>query len=380
MANSLVKQPGATLGWDAGATSVGSFDGSFLAVVTFVGGSDGVAVGLAPAGGAPLLAALEHAVQLIDGVFYILEKVGGQQSAVAVSPYPFGTDTQVSIARDGNDVTYTVGSWQYASTNPSSGTKQVDALLYAPGDAVQDPAFSAASPGDPYTADIQSRMLFASTFSSDDVLYAETTATLGLQFSFVTETTYSALIQASLSIAGSFEAGADITAEFSSSVRFTDAATAAAQALLQYATNLQTGAVGRYEGFDFSGFCNVGMVSYGWKSDGLYVIGGDTDQGTPMQAAVDFPAEDLNTGVHKRLTSIYLGLATDGQVFLRMVDDNERQVTYRALPRSNEYRADIQKKASSRYWRLRLELVDPTYATLDTVEWWLNTTGRRLTN
>lgn len=79
------------------------------------------------------------------------------------------------------------------------------------------------------------------------------------------------------------------------------------------------------------------------------------------------------------MDNVFLGLSTYGQVFLRMTDDQNREVTYRAVQRGSEYRSNLQRGLSSRFWRMRLELVDASYADLDNVEWVTGATGRRTT-
>lgn len=144
-----------------------------------------------------------------------------------------------------------------------------------------------------------------------------------------------------------------------------------------YSTNIVTGAVSRYAGFDFDGFCRVGMNTYGFRKDGLYLIGGDTDGGKYIGARADFGAEDFGTAQSKRVGNIFMGLATDGQVYVRTVEDGEQQMIYRAYQRKGEHRADMQRGRASRFWRLRLEVVEGNYAELDNVEWVLTQTGRR---
>jgi hypothetical protein len=144
-----------------------------------------------------------------------------------------------------------------------------------------------------------------------------------------------------------------------------------------YATNLVTGAVSRYAGFDFNGFCRVGMKSYAFRPDGLYVLGAESDNGTAIGTRVDFAAEDFGSPQSKRVGNIFMGLSTDGQVFVRTEEDGEQEMIYRAYQRENEFRADMQRGRASRFWRLRLEVVDASYVELDNIEWVITPTGRR---
>lgn len=144
-----------------------------------------------------------------------------------------------------------------------------------------------------------------------------------------------------------------------------------------YATNLVTGAVSRYAGFDFDGFCRVGMKSFAFRQDGLYELGAENDNGNAIGTRVDFAAEDFGSAQSKRVGNIFMGLSTDGQVFVRTEEDGGNEMIYRAYQRKAEFRADMQRGRASRFWRLRLEVVDASYTELDNVEWVITPTGRR---
>jgi hypothetical protein len=152
----------------------------------------------------------------------------------------------------------------------------------------------------------------------------------------------------------------------------------ARQDLAQYATNIATGAVTRYSGFGFSSFCRVGMDLYATRKDGLYKIGGATDNGELLSCLIDFAGDDQGTPRTKRLENIFLGLTTDGKPLARLKADDGREVKYRLIQRdSSEARIDTAKGVSSRYWHLRLEIEDATYAEIDNIEWVAATGTRR---
>jgi hypothetical protein len=52
-------------------------------------------------------------------------------------------------------------------------------------------------------------------------------------------------------------------------------------------------------------------------------------------------------------------------------------MVYRAYQRRSEYRADMQRGRASRFWRLRLEIVDATFLEVDNIEWVVTPSGRR---
>lgn len=168
-----------------------------------------------------------------------------------------------------------------------------------------------------------------------------------------------------------------MSALLASNLKFSDNVGAVRAAVLQYTTNLLTGGVGRYEGFDFSGFVRVGMDTYGWKRDGLYRLGYAEDTGEQIQAMIEFAAEDFDTTTRKSIRALFFGVDTDGALYARLVDDNDCDATYRVIPHGDTQRANPAQRPTSRFWRLRLEIVDATFADLDNVEWKAATTGRR---
>jgi len=148
--------------------------------------------------------------------------------------------------------------------------------------------------------------------------------------------------------------------------------------LVQYVTNAATGGVTRYDNFGFRSFVQVGQRSFGLRADGLYELTGESDNGELINAIVDFVAEDFGTAMKKRVDNLYVGLATDGQIFVRMRDDDGREVTYRAAQYKSTYKVKTGKGLASRFWNMRLEIVGATYGEIDNVEWYVGATGRRL--
>jgi hypothetical protein len=180
-----------------------------------------------------------------------------------------------------------------------------------------------------------------------------------------------------LALMTSADAPMILRAMIDNKIKFSDSLANINRMLIQYATNLATGAVGRYDGFNFEGFCRLGMTTFGFRGDGLYRIGADDDNGELVSAMLELAADDFGTAQGKRVGNVFLGLATDGDVYVRLVVDDQTERTYRAYQRRAEHRADFAKGAKSRFWRLRLEITDASQVELDNVEWVLAPTGRR---
>lgn len=155
--------------------------------------------------------------------------------------------------------------------------------------------------------------------------------------------------------------------------------TAAAQRqALQYAVNVTTGAMTTYAGFDFQGFTRCRGETYAWRPDGLYRIGAGTDNGAFIQALADFGASDFGSKQVKRSDSLFLGVRTDGRCYLRVQADNGPERTYEVREGNNVSRARLAKGVAGRYWSIKLELTDASFAEVDSLEVSIGATQRRI--
>lgn len=285
-------------------------------------------------------------------------------AVVPVDMLALGEEIDVGRVTGVFDMSMQGGEYDYGNARMDMGDVNVWAL------STEEPQDQAS------TTD---QFIMAAGFAFDPVLFAVLPSSLTIGTEFDIAISMEAVMADALALYGDMKASMILEAMINSRIRFSDNASSTATALLQYATNLATGAVGRYEDFGFTGFARNDHHSYGFRSDGVYQLAtGRTDDGELIQALVDFAAEDFGTSMSKRVDSIYVGLDTDGQVYVRLTDDFDRQVVYRTRQRKQTYRTDPKKGVTARFWRMRLEIVDATYATLDNVEWLPVSTGRRM--
>jgi hypothetical protein len=152
---------------------------------------------------------------------------------------------------------------------------------------------------------------------------------------------------------------------------------AAQRQALQYAVNAASGALTTYQGFDFQGYTTGRDATYAWKADGLYRIGAGTDNGELVSALLDFGTTDYGNSQIKRSDMAYIGVRTDGQCFLRVQADAGPDRIYRVQGESNVRRAQLAKGVAGRYWSVKLELTDVSFAEVDAIELAIGTTQRR---
>jgi hypothetical protein len=215
-------------------------------------------------------------------------------------------------------------------------------------------------------------------FDFDPIIFATITETLQMGAVFDVMIAIDAKLLEVLALPSFADANMVLEAVLSSGISISDYSSQARNEALQYATNIATGAVTRYSGFGFNSFCRVGTELWATRPDGLYKIGGDTDNGQLLSYLIDFAADDQGNPRTKRLENIFFGISTDGRTYARLKDDFGREQTYRLIQRdSSEARINTAKGASSRFWQLRLEGEEASYAEIDNIEWVAATGARR---
>lgn len=136
---------------------------------------------------------------------------------------------------------------------------------------------------------------------------------------------------------------------------------------VQYAVNVLTSALTTYVNFDFASFTNVGQQLYGSKRDGVYLVRPGDDDGEPISGVIDFGTMTFNSTKIKSVSMVYLGVDTDGQLYVRMQTSTTDKL-YRVVQRGDIMRAVPSKGIGSRQWNVSLEFVDATQFELDTLE------------
>jgi hypothetical protein len=147
----------------------------------------------------------------------------------------------------------------------------------------------------------------------------------------------------------------------------------------QYAVNVLTSALTNYSGFNFTAFASVDQTLYGAKTDGVYRARAGDDDGTGLNAYVDFGTTDFGASTVKSVEAIYLGVATDGELYARMESGTSSRL-YRVVPRGDMMRAKPAKGVNARLWNVSLEIVDATEFELDLVEIQVGVSSRRWTS
>ena len=167
-----------------------------------------------------------------------------------------------------------------------------------------------------------------------------------------------------------------LEAVISDGLTLSDGQAPEAAAYKQYVYNLLSGAASRFDGFDFKGFAHFNGETYAYNTTGVHrVVNTPAD---PIAAMVDLGVSTFGVSSMKHVETAYIGLATDGEVFLKLVADG-RDKTYRVVQRFPTMRAHTGRGVVGREWGVQLQLLDATTADLDDIEFVLATSGRRWT-
>lgn len=170
---------------------------------------------------------------------------------------------------------------------------------------------------------------------------------------------------------GDFYANDSIS--FAEAIRFSDTSTMGRNALT-YAVDLVTGALREYSDYGFTHYMNLGTELWAARPDGIYQL---SSRSEAAQALLDLGVLDFGAGQQKRIATSWVGVRTDGQVYLRVTVDG-REYVYRAVPHGGDVqRIGIGKGLSARHWKMRLEIEDATFASIDSVEFELGVSQRR---
>lgn len=151
-----------------------------------------------------------------------------------------------------------------------------------------------------------------------------------------------------------------------------------------WVVNWETGATSRYEDFAFNSFATLDGRPFGMRSDGLYLLEGDTDAGAPIRASFSLGERTLGVQGLKRIEQVYAGMSSTGRMYLKVIYQNERgpQEYIYAARRSDDYhrmqRFDVGRGIKAHYMTFEIYNSDGCDFDLDTVEFMVANMSRRV--
>lgn len=135
-----------------------------------------------------------------------------------------------------------------------------------------------------------------------------------------------------------------------------------------WAINTRTRSVTQYSNWAFNGFANVGHKYLGSASDGLYEIGGNTDNGTNIVARIKGGFAQFAGSHLASLKAVYLGMRGTGQLVMNIETADGRTYTYQTVQQNmNTTRIRVGKGLRARYYSFELVTAGQDFD-LDSVE------------
>lgn len=144
--------------------------------------------------------------------------------------------------------------------------------------------------------------------------------------------------------------------------------------------------VSEYDNYVFNSLAYSPNEMLGCSDQGLYVLDGDTDAGTAIDAEIASLMLDFETSKLKRMSTAYIGYTSTGRLLLRVrsVDQGvyaedwyEGRNTVAQTP-PGQNRMKIGKGLRSRYWTFELTNIDGSDFELDKVELYPIVLDRRI--
>ena len=124
-----------------------------------------------------------------------------------------------------------------------------------------------------------------------------------------------------------------------------------------WVVNTKNDGTTRYSNYGFNSFAKIGAKYYGVMRNGLYLLDGPNDAGTPIPAAVNFGNSDFGTSKEKALQNCYIGVASNGAAVLKVVANG---TTYYYTARNSSttletQRLDLGRGLRANYYELELQ-------------------------
>lgn len=146
-------------------------------------------------------------------------------------------------------------------------------------------------------------------------------------------------------------------------------------------TNAKTGAATEYTNYGFESFCrgHDGRY-YGIKAGGLYLLDGDTDDGTSIDSVIDYGDIDFGASTLKSVAAAYANVSSSDKMELRITQEGV-EYEYAARSCSEEIQAqrfDTGKGLRANFFGVKIANTEGCDFTLDSVELAAVETSRRI--
>jgi hypothetical protein len=145
--------------------------------------------------------------------------------------------------------------------------------------------------------------------------------------------------------------------------------------LVTYAMNVKTAETTTYSNFDFKYIMRLGYDYYGVRDDGLYLLGGATDNGALIEASFRTAQNMYGTNLRKRSPKIYLDTENTTSI-LPIVDTEEGEYVYES--EFGGRKVSLGRGYEGKIWEFELANVDGEAWRIGAMEIQLDVLSRRI--
>ena len=141
---------------------------------------------------------------------------------------------------------------------------------------------------------------------------------------------------------------------------------------LTLAMNLSNFATTQYCNYNFNSFAKIGNNYIGASDAGLFILGGDKDAGSDIDAFFELITSDFGATNAKRIRSIHVGFQAKDNLLVTTKDheNNTREyvLSYTHYDRQGSGKVAVGRDGISRYWSLKIANTNGAYFAGDSIE------------
>lgn len=153
-----------------------------------------------------------------------------------------------------------------------------------------------------------------------------------------------------------------------------------------FVMNTATKGVTEYSNYPFESYAKIGKRYYGAAQNGVYLLEGDTDDSTPIEAYVRTAMLQVASGKQARMPAAYLGYTSSGQLVMKVVTTSEAgtkaewwyELVSQTASAPREGRIKVGKGLKSVYWQFALSNKNGADFSLDVLKLWPMPLDRRI--
>jgi hypothetical protein len=147
-----------------------------------------------------------------------------------------------------------------------------------------------------------------------------------------------------------------------------------------WAVNVDNNGSTTYDNYEFNSYAQIGDSYYGANQQGIFLLEGDDDDGTPIRASVSFGTVRFSKTEKKTVESCYVGMAASGNLYLKIIAEGQEYIymTRSFGPELKQQRVTPGKGLRTNYVTLEIYNEDGVDFEIDTVKFMVADMKRRI--